>query len=906
MGENGGKSVLEEFDPCEKLVEDPNLVRGRLENGLAYAILPNARPANRVEAHLVVSCGSLDEEDHEQGLAHLVEHVVFCGTKKLVDSEKVKSAMASIGMSFGADVNASTDFRETKYTFHGPIERPQNFPIIDGGEAISDGFQGVLEILYEICFQATIEEDSVTTEKAAVLSELQLRNTVEFRSDKAFIEKFHGETPIPTRYPIGLEESVKGFTAADVRRFYDKFYVPGNMELYCVGSFDKKGALELIKSIFEKAERKEVPSCVSHRLEEYHRFDRIDPERKFATFSHNLLAQTVVCFAVKVPSYKVQEFEHLRINLVDSICGSVFEERMDGIYKSMGNPIFTEFGWGYDDSHREGCAANVLTISCEPADFRDAVVLLLRESRRLCRYGILEGEMRRALHMLLKSLRQDAEQADTKQSSSIISDLINESELGDVYQSAQAQYELFQKASRTIDVETVNKRVRAVFSGLGIEKDGSLTPENGIDGMVGCGDCVVFVSGPQRKLGKITLDEINELVKLSAQGEIEAPADIDLPEYLFEDQPERVGFVEVCNAQQLGLEVVEPEKAVETESGAWFRTLPNGVRGAFQVTEYDAKHFILRVNVHGGSASMADEVESAALSMGLLTMFSGGAAGHPSHVISKYMSTHNIDLEVAVGFESARLDMWAGTAGHGLKRAFETLFAYFTTPVWETSSFERARKERMLLFEELQHEIERRVQEAAYLNLVGGDKRFPTSSKKCLRRINFDDLQQTIMRALDPAKMEVILVGDFDPKEAEMHFASYFGAMRGVGVVDPPRAIPDVRLTSNEDVTKLSVYDQENRAVVGFTGHLRGRWSMTDLDLQAFPGSYTTPKHADKAFGSRCLTVLSEIINNRLYKEIREEQKLTYWVSFGLSYLDTHDFSIVTIRVRATDGPLKI
>lgn len=100
----------------------------------------------------------------------------------------------------------------------------------------------------------------------------------------------------PSRYPIGLEESVKGFTAADVRRFYDKFYVPGNMELYCVGSFDKKGALELIKSIFEKAERKEVPSCVSHRLEEYHRFDRIDPERKFATFSHNLLAQVSLMF----------------------------------------------------------------------------------------------------------------------------------------------------------------------------------------------------------------------------------------------------------------------------------------------------------------------------------------------------------------------------------------------------------------------------------------------------------------------------------------------------------------------------------------------------------------------------------------------------------------------------------
>lgn len=42
-----------------RLDDHPNLVRGRLENGLEYVILPNATPPQRFEAHLEMHVGTL-------------------------------------------------------------------------------------------------------------------------------------------------------------------------------------------------------------------------------------------------------------------------------------------------------------------------------------------------------------------------------------------------------------------------------------------------------------------------------------------------------------------------------------------------------------------------------------------------------------------------------------------------------------------------------------------------------------------------------------------------------------------------------------------------------------------------------------------------------------------------------
>lgn len=63
----------------------------------------------RFEAHMEIHAGSIDEEDDEQGIAHMIEHVAFLGSKK---REKL--------LGTGARSNAYTDFHHTVFHIHSP------------------------------------------------------------------------------------------------------------------------------------------------------------------------------------------------------------------------------------------------------------------------------------------------------------------------------------------------------------------------------------------------------------------------------------------------------------------------------------------------------------------------------------------------------------------------------------------------------------------------------------------------------------------------------------------------------------------------------------------------------------------------------------------------------------------
>ena len=56
---------------------DPLVLMGTLDNGLRYYIRENQEPENRAELRLVVKAGSILEDDDQQGLAHLTEHMAF-------------------------------------------------------------------------------------------------------------------------------------------------------------------------------------------------------------------------------------------------------------------------------------------------------------------------------------------------------------------------------------------------------------------------------------------------------------------------------------------------------------------------------------------------------------------------------------------------------------------------------------------------------------------------------------------------------------------------------------------------------------------------------------------------------------------------------------------------------------
>ena len=105
------------------LPNDPAVKVGKLENGMTYYIRHNEQPAQRAEFWLATNVGAYQEEDHQDGLAHFLEHMCFNGTKNFPDKAMLEY-LQSIGAEFGRNINASTGFEVTQYMLNNiPVVR---------------------------------------------------------------------------------------------------------------------------------------------------------------------------------------------------------------------------------------------------------------------------------------------------------------------------------------------------------------------------------------------------------------------------------------------------------------------------------------------------------------------------------------------------------------------------------------------------------------------------------------------------------------------------------------------------------------------------------------------------------------------------------------------------------------
>src|SRR5258708_5697436 len=126
---------------------DPLITVGTLPNGLRYYIRANRQPEGRAELRLVVNAGSVLEDDDQRGLAHFVEHMSFNGTLHF-PKQTVAGFMQSLGMRFGAHVNAHTTFDETVYELQVPTANPvamdmSELILEEWGHIVSSGPQAI-------------------------------------------------------------------------------------------------------------------------------------------------------------------------------------------------------------------------------------------------------------------------------------------------------------------------------------------------------------------------------------------------------------------------------------------------------------------------------------------------------------------------------------------------------------------------------------------------------------------------------------------------------------------------------------------------------------------------------------------------------------------------------------------
>ena len=103
---------------------NPDVLHGRLPNGITYYIQKNSMPENRAMFYMVVNTGGINEDDNQNGLAHFCEHMAFNGTKNFPGKSLI-NYLESNGVAFGRGVNAGTSSASTIYTLNNlPVTNP--------------------------------------------------------------------------------------------------------------------------------------------------------------------------------------------------------------------------------------------------------------------------------------------------------------------------------------------------------------------------------------------------------------------------------------------------------------------------------------------------------------------------------------------------------------------------------------------------------------------------------------------------------------------------------------------------------------------------------------------------------------------------------------------------------------
>ena len=200
---------------------------------MRWFIRTNQRPEQRAELRLAVDVGSILEDPDQLGMAHFVEHMAFNGTENFEKQELV-DYLQSIGMRFGADINAYTAFDETVYRLTVPTDDPE---LLDTAMLVFGDWAG----------RVAFEGEEIDAERGVVLEEWRRGRGAARRVLDRQLPVIFADSRYAERLPIGTAERIENAPHDALRRYYRDWYRPELMSVIAVGDFDADRMEALIR-----------------------------------------------------------------------------------------------------------------------------------------------------------------------------------------------------------------------------------------------------------------------------------------------------------------------------------------------------------------------------------------------------------------------------------------------------------------------------------------------------------------------------------------------------------------------------------------------------------------------------------------------------------------------------------
>lgn len=207
-----------------------NIEEYKLENGLICLLIQDLTQST-ITVNLTLNVGSRHEGPGEAGIAHLLEHMLFKGTKKFPNSKDILQQK-------GAVFNATTWYDRTNYY-----------------ETLSSSFENLkfaIEFEADRMVNALITDNDLKSEVTVVLNEFEINenDSISVLHDEILSAAFRWHNY--GRATIGNLSNIKNASSVQVKAFYKKFYHPNNATLIISGNFNKDDAILLVTDFFGK------------------------------------------------------------------------------------------------------------------------------------------------------------------------------------------------------------------------------------------------------------------------------------------------------------------------------------------------------------------------------------------------------------------------------------------------------------------------------------------------------------------------------------------------------------------------------------------------------------------------------------------------------------------------------
>ncbi len=599
---------------------DSKIIIGKLDNGLTYYIRKNTKPENRAELRLVVKAGSILENDDQLGLAHFMEHMAFNGTKNFAKNELV-SYLQSIGVKFGADLNAYTSFDETVYILPVPT---------DDEKILTQSFQ----ILEDWAHNATLNHEEIDNERGIVIEEWRTgRGASQRMRDKTFPVVLK-DSRYAERLPIGTLESLENFTYESLENFYKDWYRPELMAVLAIGDFDVEDIETRIKQHF---------SGLSNPKQSKHREEYIIPDHEetlVSIASDEEASFSTIRLYIKNDSKKEVTLEDYYNSLLNSFYTGMLNQRLQEITQQPDPPfIYASTGYSKLLGNKSAftAAANV-----KDGDLLKGLEAVLIETERVKQYGFTKPEMERFKKDYLSFFEKAYNERDKSQSRNYASEYIRNFLVNEPIPGIEFEYAFAQKYIKEIKLEEINALSEKYFR-----------PDNR----------VIVVNAPKRDDYLLpTEKEILDIVNKAPQKNVSAYVDNLAEAELMTIIPQS-GSVHSENK----LDAIEVTEI----------TLSNGAKVILKPTDFKNDEIIMTAWSDGGSSIYSDEDYQSAANADAVVNECGIGNFSPTD-LQKLLAGKTANARPFIGTLSEGMN--GSCSPKDIETMFQLMYLYFTSP----------------------------------------------------------------------------------------------------------------------------------------------------------------------------------------------------------------------------------